>query len=335
MQDPQKLRHNANVEAAVQGNQTTGFCSLQSRDPSQFEIALRPWELLARPKSIKPFHHSLLMLRGEKYLLYREDFSSDVSVIGLSPVGMLGIGIPLAAGTDTKYWGHMHGLSSCPIMLSGPLDVAWQHEHQQMVFLIHIDALRESFADREYEQLINLSKARRLDIAPLVRRDLLKFMAFTLRCCAADKKLAGDDGYHAQVYEQLIVFLRSIVTETRDHKTLACTSARNRGFQRAIEFLREYPCANPTMAELCQVAGISERTLQYAFKDFFDMSPQMFMTRRRFHSVRRALLEVDPSSVSVSEIAIEHSFFELGHFAGKYRRHFGELPSETLRCARR
>ncbi len=84
------------------------------------------------------------------------------------------------------------------------------------------------------------------------------------------------------------------------------------------------------MTELCRVAGTSERTLQYAFKDGFGMSPQEFMTRRRLHSVRRALLASDPDSVFVGDLAMKHGFFELGHFAGKYRRLFGELPSKTL-----
>lgn len=37
---------------------------------------------------------------------------------------------------------------------------------------------------------------------------------------------------------------------------------------------------------------------------------------------------------TVTSAATECGFFHLGHFSMSYRRHFGELPSETLRRSR-
>jgi AraC family ethanolamine operon transcriptional activator len=46
---------------------------------------------------------------------------------------------------------------------------------------------------------------------------------------------------------------------------------------------------------------------------------------------RRALVEEQPGSTSVTEIAPDHGFFELGRFSDLYRQMFGESPSDTLR----
>ena len=330
MQIPQNANTHLRPDAAEGHNEISGFLALESNDPSQFELALRPWELLASPKSAAPFRHSLMMFRGPNFLLYREKFSRSVSVIGLSPPGMLGVGIPLSSGMEARYWGQVYGQASCPIILSGPLNVSWEYDHQQVVCLVDINSLRASMPDQEFEQLVVLSKARRADITPTVRNALVLFMKATLKRCATQPKLPENSGYQRQIYEQLVRFLSSIAGAKLNEKISPHGSLRSRGLQRAIDFLRESEPINPTIGELCRAAGTSERTLQYAFKDIFDMSPHEFITRRRLHSVRRALLASDPNSASVCDFAMEHGFFELGHFAGKYRLLFGELPSDTL-----
>jgi len=330
MQIPQNESSFLKSYAPDVDNETIGFVSLETSDPSLFELALQPWELLARPKSAAPFWHSISMLRGENFLLYREMFSRSVSVIGLSPPGMLGIGVPLSSGVEAKYWGHVHGLESCPMTLPGPLNVAWEHEHQQIVALIEIDSLQASMSNREFEQLVVLAKARRADISPKVRNAFAMFMERTLKLCAAQPKLSENPELQRHTYEQLVFFLSSISRAMLSENVLLQSSFRSRGFQRAIEFLRESEPVNLTMTELCRAAEVSERTLQYAFKDVFDMSPQEFIIRRRLHSVRHALLTSDRRSTFVGQIAMDNGFFELGHFAGKYRQLFGELPSETL-----
>jgi len=330
MQIPQNENASLKSGAPEGENETNGFVALENNDPSQFELALQPWELLARPKSAEPFRHSIAMLRGANFLIYRENFSRSMSVIGLSPPGMLGIGIPRSSGVEARYWGHVHRQTSCPIILSGPLNVAWEHAHQQIVALVDINLLQATVPNTEFEQLVVLSKARRADIAPTVRNAFAMFMDGTLKLCATQPKLSENSEFQRHTSEQLVSFLSSIAGATLSEKGSVRSSFRSCGFQRVIEFLRESESINPTMAELCRVAGTSERTLQYAFKDIFEISPQEFMMRRRLHSVRRALLSSDPSSTSVCDLAMEHGFFELGRFAGKYRRLFRELPSDTL-----
>ncbi len=45
------------------------------------------------------------------------------------------------------------------------------------------------------------------------------------------------------------------------------------------------------------------------------------------------LLTTDPARATVTRIAMDHGFVELGRFAVEYRTAFGESPSATLQRA--
>jgi AraC-like DNA-binding protein len=61
------------------------------------------------------------------------------------------------------------------------------------------------------------------------------------------------------------------------------------------------------------------------------MGPIRYLNLRRMHLVRRALLHSGPSTATVTQIATDHGFWELGRFSVAYRALFGEMPSATLR----
>jgi AraC-like DNA-binding protein len=87
------------------------------------------------------------------------------------------------------------------------------------------------------------------------------------------------------------------------------------------------------MAELCQLVGVSDRTLRTCCAEFLGVSPTRYVLLRRLREVRNALRKADPQTGSVAEIAHRFGFAELGRFAGTYRARFGETPSATLQRA--
>jgi len=86
----------------------------------------------------------------------------------------------------------------------------------------------------------------------------------------------------------------------------------------------------PTIMELCKALNTSERTLHHVFRDIYNVSPKHFLTARRLFAAHQLLLAAPPRR-TVSEIAMDLGFFDLGRFAQAYRTMFGELPSRTLK----
>jgi AraC-like DNA-binding protein len=85
------------------------------------------------------------------------------------------------------------------------------------------------------------------------------------------------------------------------------------------------------VTDLCRAAGVSERKLEYAFKEVLGLTPIGFLIRLRLHRARQSLLASAPRSTTVSAEALKWGFWHFGEFSRAYKDCFGELPSETLR----
>ncbi len=85
------------------------------------------------------------------------------------------------------------------------------------------------------------------------------------------------------------------------------------------------------VSDLCRAAAVSERTLEYAFKEVMGLAPITYLIRLRLHRVRQALLGATQGSTTVSAEALNWGFWHFGEFSRTYKECFGELPSDTLR----
>ncbi|QXI36340.1 helix-turn-helix domain-containing protein [Pseudomonas xantholysinigenes] len=102
--------------------------------------------------------------------------------------------------------------------------------------------------------------------------------------------------------------------------------------RRVSEWAADCPDETLNLLELAEVAGVSLRQLQQAFKAFTGLPPAHWLRLRRLNGARRDLLREE--GVTVAEVAMRWSFWHLGRFSESYRQLFRELPSETLRRAR-
>lgn len=85
------------------------------------------------------------------------------------------------------------------------------------------------------------------------------------------------------------------------------------------------------LPEMCAAIGVSARTLRACCHEHLGMGPKHFLMLRSMNLVRHALLAADCQVSSVTELATEFGFWELGRFAVTYRDLYGEAPSATLR----
>lgn len=105
---------------------------------------------------------------------------------------------------------------------------------------------------------------------------------------------------------------------------------RIRGTQRVIDYLQVHADQLPDMQTLCKVAHLSERSLEYGFKEYLGVTPISYLRIVRLNGARLELLQKNHQQNKVADIAFNWGFLELGRFAREYKQLFQELPSQTL-----
>lgn len=118
-----------------------------------------------------------------------------------------------------------------------------------------------------------------------------------------------------------------------DQGALQRRAAERAIMKRVGEWAADTPEEHLNLLELSQVAGVSLRQLQHAFKTYTGMAPTQWLRLRRLNSARRELLSRTPTQTTVAEVAMHWSFWHLGRFSSSYRALFKELPSDTLKRA--
>jgi AraC family ethanolamine operon transcriptional activator len=126
----------------------------------------------------------------------------------------------------------------------------------------------------------------------------------------------------AQVFEVILDMIPSA-------EVIEPLHSRARIARELLSILRERLDSPPTITELCMLVGAKERTLHLSCVEAFGRAPGTLLAELRLNAAHRALLHPDVGT-SVAAVAVHFGFTHFGRFSSIYRRHFGELPSETL-----
>jgi len=107
---------------------------------------------------------------------------------------------------------------------------------------------------------------------------------------------------------------------------------RDLAVARARSFIEDHAGEPLSVRELRRNTGVSRRTLDYAFREHYDATPTAYLKAIRLNNAREMLSDASAGALVVA-VANRAGFWHIGQFAADYRRHFGELPSETMRRA--
>lgn len=214
-----------------------------------------------------------------------------------------------------------------------PYHKRWSADCQQLIIRIEKELIERQLAaliDRDARRPVEFA-FRAVDTG----RDGVQLTRFAEMLAS---QLGTERGtFHPLVRRQMAEGLAALLLTTLDHThrpamDAPISPAAPFFVRRAEEYIRAHACADLTLADIAQAAGVSARTLHRGFQRFRDTSPMGYLKDVRLDLARSAL---GSSGRTVTDVANACGLLHAGKFARDYKRRFGESPSETRRRGRR
>ena len=169
-----------------------------------------------------------------------------------------------------------------------------------------------------------------LELTPSTARALRQHMK-QLKCAAtSDPGILDASEFIHELKYALPGRLMEIIALPKGTSKRPAFRTRHLALKKAVIHINSSPDKVFNVNDLCRITGVSERTLQYAFKEHFGISPKRYLMHVRLNAVRKALSRATPGEVTITDMANRFGFWHMGQFAADYRLLFSELPSETL-----
>ncbi|MFC1657079.1 helix-turn-helix domain-containing protein [Candidatus Moduliflexota bacterium] len=309
--------------------------TLFHKDFSDFDElteAARAWDLDFRQLERGPFRGSISQFIGDGAQLGHARFRRRLEQFGSPPRGMRTFVIP-ADLSQRLFWRgkKVGGTQIMAFPVGGELSAVSNSGFEVFTFSITDELLTERCAEAGVPDPPEIVGEKEVfQCTPRVMENLTGLCGLLhqrisespsgKKVSALERKLKGD----------LPLAILTALAASRPSPAPPSPRRRSMVLQRALAYIAENMTEPITVGDLITVSGASWRTLDYAFRERFGITPKEYLKNIRLNGARRELREADRSSAKISDIANRWAFWHMGQFAADYRRLFGELPSATL-----
>jgi AraC-like DNA-binding protein len=107
-------------------------------------------------------------------------------------------------------------------------------------------------------------------------------------------------------------------------------AARSRVLRVATSYVHDHAHEDISVADLAEAAGASRQAVHLAFRQRLQTTPRNYLERVRLDRVHRDLVDLDPETTTVEQIALLWGFGRLDRFRRYYRHVYQASPEQTL-----
>lgn len=262
--------------------------------------------------------------------LLRESTNRHLREQMVPPPEHLVLAVPLAVLPGSRFAGR-------PLQRESLMVLGDQDEHSLLSageldligLCVHRDLLAR-LTDPKLEWLAQAERERNLALSPDVAA-AIRHLLLALSAQASQAQTVAPDE-EADLLG--LTLAQTVALAMRDGRSAVAmprgSAARLQVLERAIDCMRQHLREDIDVQQLCAVACVSRRSLQYVFEEFLQTTPMSYWRALRLNEARRVLRRVP--GCSITELAYEWGFASASHFSLQYKGLFGESPSQTLKA---
>jgi len=304
-----------------------------STDVDEHCAALGRWRLSYDQISAGAFRGSFTQLSLPRLEVFREITSQQVRQYGQLGADSFGIGLPWHGDGELSCNGASAGGTHVLASIDAEIDMCTPKAFELRGVVASTVLIAELAARLEIElpravwhqlRLIEMAEA------PVAR--LRALLAAIHETVTTTPEQFTDPATRQALEDALLVEILDMLPTARTTDPGRSSVARKRTVDRARELMHGSGERALSLLEVCKAVGASPRKLGYCFQEVVGTSPMHYWRAMRLNRVRRDLKR--GAEASVYDVAVQHGFWHFSQFSLDYKRHFSELPSETLRRAR-
>lgn len=145
----------------------------------------------------------------------------------------------------------------------------------------------------------------------------------------AEPNSEAEEEHVSNLVAETIAWMSDAVSHQRV-EGFASNGAHAQVAKQAQAFIYEHYRGTVRMDDLCRMTNVGVRTLQRAFREYFDVTISEYLKTLRLDNARRELAAARPAKVTVASVAFNHGFTHFGRFSVEFRQRFGRSASQTL-----
>ena len=290
-----------------------------------------PWAWDVRLNQLSPgrFHSKLQILRSPDLTLHEQHWQRSVEVIATTSKHSIMVAASLTWPKARFEWcgtnlGNRRFACAAP---GTAIDFKSPDDGHHIVMQVKPDVLVNALGQEAVDLLLG---KRYIDFKAVDGRRLTSLMTGVISKYANNTRLVEDQFYFRSQKSLLLKTLGDCIANAGQADRSVPGGRRKTAVRKAIKYVesRDEPV---TALELAVAAGVSQRTLEYAFREKLEMTPAAYLRIYRLNAAHRELLAADPQVTTVTSISLKWGFSHPGRFSSIHRKMFNETPSEALR----
>ena len=299
-----------------------------------FSSVLKGYDLDLRQLDRGQFNGSLQQIQYGPIFINRVSATRRFEIVGSPPPGLCTFGVP---GKNCLPFTWRNKISS-----GNSIQIYKPDTDLEMITHPFFEAIDASITEEAFNHLLQkwnlpaldklIAKREMITCKPEVMQLLRKTLQTICTTTESKPELLSKNTDLQDLIRFEIPYLLSqalIKAETHDIKNMP--AKRSHALKTAIDYIQATPHDKISLNTFCIDNDISERTLQRAFLDHYGITAKAYAKSHRLNNVFKTLSASDANATQISKVAVSNGFWHMSQFATDYRRHFGELPSETLK----